>query len=149
VPELYDGLQRIADDWDTARRDETLAATWPELPKAPVDTAVMEDAGRRGLVATVPADIGWTDVGDWHTLADILPPDPDGVVRLGGSEVLALDSADSLVYSGSGRLVAMLGIGDVVVVDTPDALLVTSRERAQDVKALVAELKKRGRTDLC
>lgn len=148
VPELYTGLQRIADDWDTPRRDETLTAIWPTLPKAPVDTAVMEDAGRRGLVATVPADIGWTDVGDWHTLADILPPDADGVVRLGGADVMAVDSANSLVYGGSGRLVATLGVDDVIVVDTPDALLVARRDRAQDVKALVARLAERGRTDL-
>jgi len=148
VPELHAGLQKIADDWDTPHRDETLGAIWPTLPKAPVDTAVMEDAGRRGRVATVPADIGWTDVGDWHTLADVLPPDADGVVRLGTGQVVARDTAKTLVYGGSGRLVATLGVSDLVVVDTPDALLVAHRERAQDVKALVDELKRTGRTDL-
>jgi mannose-1-phosphate guanylyltransferase len=148
VPELYDGLQRIADDWDTPRRDETLGAIWPTLPKRPVDTAVMEGAGARGLVATVPADLGWTDVGDWDTLADVLPAGSDGVVRLGPGTVLAHDTAGTLVYGGTDRIVATLGVTDLVVVDTPDAVLVCHRDRAQDVKALVDELKAAGRTDL-
>lgn len=148
VPELYEGLQRIADDWDTPRQEETLGKIWPTLPKVPVDTAVMEGAASRGLVATVPADIGWTDVGDFNTLADVLPTDSDGVVRLGVGTVLAQDTAGTLVYGGSGRVVATLGVDDLVVVDTDDAVLVCRRDRAQDIKALVGKLKSHGHGDL-
>jgi mannose-1-phosphate guanylyltransferase len=148
VPQLYDGLQRIADDWETPRRDETLGAVWPTLRKQPVDTAVMEGAASRGLVATVPAGVGWADIGDWDTLAAVLSADPDGVTRLGGGTAIARDSAGTLVYAGSHRIVATLGVKDLVVVDTADALLVCRRDRAQDVKALVDELKAGGRTDL-
>ncbi|HEY2172738.1 MAG TPA: sugar phosphate nucleotidyltransferase [Mycobacteriales bacterium] len=148
LPELAAGLERIADSWETARRDEVLGDVWPTLPKANVDQGVMEDAGRRGRVATVPASLGWNDVGDWDTLASVLPPDPAGVVRLGAGPVLARDSAGSLVDAGSDRLVALLGVRDLVVVDTPDALLVCPRDRAQEVRALVDDLRADGRTDL-
>ncbi len=148
LPELAAGLERIADSWDTSRRDEVLGDVWPTLPKANVDQGVMEDAGRRGRVATVPASLGWNDVGDWDTLASVLPPDPAGVVRLGSGPVLARDSAGSLVDAGSDRLVALLGVRDLVVVDTPDALLVCPRDRAQEVRALVDDLRADGRTDL-
>ncbi len=148
VPELYDGLQRIADDWDNPRQEDTLGKIWPTLPKVPVDTAVMEGAAERNLVATVPADVGWTDVGDFDTLADVLPADSDGVVRLGAGTVVAQDTTDTLVYGGSGRIVATLGVDDLVVVDTDDAVLVCRRDRAQDIKALVDKLKSGGRSDL-
>ena len=148
LPELAAGLERIADSWDTPARDEVLGEVWPTLPKANVDQGVMEDAGRRGRVATVPANLGWNDVGDWDTLAAILPPDADGLARLGTGAVLARDSAGTLVDAGSGRLVAVLGVRDLVVVDTPDAILVCPRDRAQEVKGLVDSLRADGRTDL-
>lgn len=148
LPELAAGLDRIVAVWDTTERDEVLADVWSALPKVNVDQGVMEDAGRRGRVATVPASIGWHDIGDWDTLTAITAAGSDGVVRLGAGEVLARDTEDTLVYAESGRLVATLGLRGTVVVDTPDALLIASRERAQEVKALVDELKARERTDL-
>ena len=93
------------------------------------------------------AAFAWDDVGDFASLATLLPG--DGAVRVLGdpADVTAVDAA-GVVVAGGGRRVAVVGLDDVVVVDTPDALLVTTRERAQVVKAVVDLLKAEGRTDL-
>ncbi|MGI8867691.1 MAG: mannose-1-phosphate guanylyltransferase [Mycobacteriales bacterium] len=147
LPDLAAGLDRIADAWDGPDRDAVLAEVWASLPKTNVDQGVMEDAARRGRVATVPASIGWDDIGDWDTLAGVLPA-RDGVATIGSGPVLAIDSTDSLVVAAGDRLVAAVGIKDVVVVDTPDAVLVCARDHAQSVKALVDRLKADDRADL-
>ncbi len=146
-PALHAGLVEIADAYDTGARDEVLARVWPGLEKVAVDYAVAEPAAAAGRVAVVPADLGWDDVGDFAALAGLVTHESPVGVLGDGTDLLAVD-ASGVVVPGSGRVVAVLGLDDVVVVDTPDALLVTTRERAQDVKGLVDALKARGRTDL-
>jgi len=149
-PELHAGLTRIAAAWHTPERDRVLGETWPMLPKISVDYAVMEGAATAGLVATVPGDFGWNDVGDYDTLGEVLPGDEQGNVVVDPGEaaekpdVLLLDSTGIVVVPHSGRLIAALGLSDMIVVDTPDAVLVCPRDRAQDVKTLVDRLKERG-----
>ena len=149
LPDLFEGLQRIAADWDGARREQTLAAVWPTLPKVSVDHGIMEDAGARGRVATVPGGFGWNDIGDWDTLASVLPHDDAGNSVLdtdwsGELRTVEIDTAGTLLVPGSGRLVATLGVRDLVIVDTPDAVFVAPRARAQDVRKMVEELRSRG-----
>ena len=97
-------------------------------------------------MAVVPGSFGWEDIGDFAALADLLPG--DGLTVLGDAgDVLALESTGLVVPQG-GRTVAVLGLDDVVVVDTGDALLVTTRARAQDVKSVVEALRAAGRDDL-
>jgi mannose-1-phosphate guanylyltransferase len=148
-PVLHAGLIAIAHAWGTPERDEVLGRVWPTLPKISVDYAVMEGAAAAGRVATVPGDFGWNDVGDFHTLGDVLPADASGNVVLGTEAatkpgVLLRDSSNLVVVPQSGRLIATLGVHDLIVVDTPDAVMVCPRDRAQDVKKLVDELKERG-----
>ncbi|MFF5074044.1 mannose-1-phosphate guanylyltransferase [Micromonospora olivasterospora] len=146
-PALHAGVTAIAAAWGGREQDEVLGAVWPTLPKISVDYAVMEGAAAAGRVATVPGDFGWNDVGDFHTLGEVLPADPDGNVVLGADAkpgVLLRDAGNLVVVPQSGRLVAALGVRDLIVVDTADAVLVCPRDRAQDVKALVDELKSRG-----
>lgn len=127
----------------------TLANVWPTLPKIALDHAVAEPAAAAGRVATVPAAFGWDDVGDVDSLATILGAATGGSAVLGDAGLVhALGGATGLVVPGSGRTVAVLGLEDVVVVDTPDAVLVTTRAHAQQVKDVVAELKRQGRDDL-
>jgi mannose-1-phosphate guanylyltransferase len=150
-PALYAGLDRIADAWDTPRREQVLGEVWPGLPKISVDYGVMEGAAAAGLVATVPGDFGWNDVGDFHTLGEVLPANNgDNVVVDPGEkpEVLLLDSTGVIVVPQSGRLIAGLGLEDMIIVDTPDAVLVCPRSRAQEVKRLVDALKEQGNTQL-
>jgi mannose-1-phosphate guanylyltransferase len=132
-PDLAAGLRATAAD--PARLDEV----WPTLTRIAIDHAVAEPAASEGRVATVPADLGWDDIGDFHSLATVLGDDDLRV--LGDAADVMAESSTGLVVPRSGRLVALVGVDDVVVVDTPDAVLVTTRDRAQDVKALVERLR--------
>jgi mannose-1-phosphate guanylyltransferase len=148
-PQLAAGVSRIAQAWDSSAREEVLGEVWPTLPRISVDYGVMEGAATVGRVATVPGDFGWNDVGDFHTLGSVLAADPAGNVVIGqgdGSKtgVLLRESENLVVVPQSGRLVAALGVRDLVIVDTPDAVLVCPRDRAQEVKMLVDELKELG-----
>jgi len=138
------------EDPDFAAALRTIAAEparlpelWPRLPRIAVDHAVAEPAAAAGRVAVVPADLGWEDVGDFDSLAALLGEASDLSVLGDAGRVRGL-AASGLVVPGSGRLVAVVGLDDVVVVDTPDALLVTSRAHAQRVKDLVAGLRESG-----
>lgn len=143
-PDLADGVAAIAADLSTLER------MWPSLTRIAIDHAVAEPAAAAGQVAVVPATFAWEDIGDFDSLTALL----EGVGEAGGvhvlgstQDVLALDST-GLVCAGSGRLVAVIGMQDVIVVDTPDAVLVAPRSRAQQVKALVDRLSEHGRDDL-
>jgi mannose-1-phosphate guanylyltransferase len=144
-PELGAGLRRLGAAWDGPHRQEVLDDVWPRLERIAIDYAVAEPAAADGRVAVVPGAFGWDDVGDFASLADVLPA--AAVQVLGPGQVLARDGS-GVVVTSAGRLVVLLGVDDVVVVDTPDALLVASRSRAQEVKAVVEELRAAGRTDL-
>ncbi|MFC5729579.1 MULTISPECIES: mannose-1-phosphate guanylyltransferase [Nocardioides] len=124
-----------------------LGELWGRLPRIAIDHAVAEPAAAAGRVVTVPGGFGWDDVGDFDSLAELLGKDEECTI-LGDADVVHVLQATGLVVPGSGRVVAVVGLDDVVIVDTPDALLVTTRERAQDVKGIVAALKEKGRTDL-
>lgn len=147
-PALHEGLMRISEAWDTTRQEDVLADVWTTLPKISVDYAVMEGAAAAGLVATVVGDFGWNDVGDFDTLGEVLTADAFGnviVAPVGGKpDIIFKDTEGTVVVPHSGRLVAVLGMSGVIVVDTEDAVMVCPRDRAQDVKALVDELKSRG-----
>jgi mannose-1-phosphate guanylyltransferase len=144
-PELHAGIEAIAAAWETPERDHVLERVWPGLEKISVDYGVMEGAAAVGRVATVPADMPWSDVGDFHSLGEALPTDESGNLLIGAAEqVITRDVKDAVIVSTTGRIVAMVGLQNVVVVDTQDALLVCSRERAQEVKQVVEELRDRG-----
>jgi mannose-1-phosphate guanylyltransferase len=143
-PEFAEALRTIAADPDS------LDERWPQLPKIAVDHAVAEPAADAGRVATIAAGFSWDDVGDFDSLTTLLATLRGGeepIVLGDDARVHAVDSSGLVVAAGS-RLVAVLGLDDVVVVDTPDAVLVTTRERAQDVKKIVEALKASGRADL-
>ncbi|MEI5672369.1 MULTISPECIES: mannose-1-phosphate guanylyltransferase [unclassified Nocardioides] len=125
-----------------------LDEAWPRLPKIALDHAVAEPAAAAGRVVTVPASFGWDDIGDFDSLATLLA-DPSVATTVLGDDALvhALDST-GLVVPRTGRTIAVVGLDDVVVVDTEDAVLVTTRARAQEVKQIVAALKESGRADL-
>jgi mannose-1-phosphate guanylyltransferase len=148
-PQLAAGVSRIAQAWETSAREEVLGEVWPTLPRISVDYAVMEGAATVGRVGTVPGDFGWNDVGDFHTLGEVLAADPAGNVVVGQDDaakpgVLLRETEGLVVVPTSGRLVAAMGVRDLVIVDTPDAVLVCPRDRAQEVKSLVDELKELG-----
>ncbi|MDQ6935531.1 MAG: mannose-1-phosphate guanylyltransferase [Actinomycetota bacterium] len=142
-PELAAGLREIASE------PVSIDTVWPGLEKIAIDHAVAEPAAATGRVAMVPGSFGWDDVGDFGSLARLLPSsDAMPLKVLGDPELVLAEDATGLVVPAGGRTIALLGLDDVVVVDTGDALLVTTLERAQGVKAIVAWLGKNGRDDL-
>lgn len=149
-PKLHAGVSKIAEAWGTDKQQGILDAKWPGLTRIAIDHAIAEPVAARGGVASVPGNFKWDDVGDWKSLAGLLPgPEArEGVQVLGEAERVISKDASGLVVPSGRRMVAVLGLDDVVVVDTYDAVLVASRERAQDVKGLVNALKERGRDDI-
>ena len=148
-PHLHDGIIRIAQAWDSPDRDAVLGEIWPGLEKISVDFGVLEGAASAGKVATVPADMPWSDVGDFDSLGESLrlPTSPGTCWSCGHAEVVTRDVKDAVIVSTTSRVVAVVGLDSVIVVDTPDAMLVCDRSRAQEVKQVVEELRARGLED--
>lgn len=148
-PELYAGLQEIAAAWDTPERDAVVARVWPTLPKIAIDYAVAEPAAAAGDVAMVPGVFTWDDVGDFAAIGRLNPASENShLTVLGDGARVYSDQASGVVVSDSKRVIALIGIDDVVVVDTPDALLVTTEAHAQQVKQAVEALKASGEVDV-
>ena len=126
-----DAYQGAKEDTGVITLDE---AAFSQSPSISIDYAVME---RTDGAAVVPLDAGWSDVGSWEALWELGEPDQDGNVISGDVELL--DVANSYVRS-SNRLIAAIGLDDVVIVDSPDATLIVRRDRAQDVKVIVDRL---------
>ena len=141
MPELYKGLIEIEEAIGTPEERGVLKKVFPLLPSETIDYGIMEKAEK---VAMLPVDIGWDDVGSWSAVYDVLPKDLNGNVVVGNH--LSPDSKNTLIYSPK-RMVATIGMQDMIVVDTDDVLLICPRDRAQDVKTLVDMLKSNGDSD--
>lgn len=123
---------------DGTERIELDPALFAEVPSDSIDYAVMEKAPN---VSVVPCDIGWNDIGSWAALGEQYESDEDGNRILG--DVMSIGSHGNVVR-GSNRLIGLVGVEDLVIADTPDALLVASKDRVQDVKLLYNQLKEKG-----
>jgi mannose-1-phosphate guanylyltransferase/mannose-6-phosphate isomerase len=138
LPPVREAVAKAARDLDFIRLD---ADSFAKAPNISVDYAVMERTTR---AAVVPCDIGWNDVGSWSSLWEIRPQDEDGNVLQG--DVVVHDTKNSFVHSES-VLTAMVGVENLVVIATKDAVLVADKAHAQDVKVIVDKLKAAGRTE--
>ena len=147
-PTLHQGVVELARVWDTAEREEAMEKIWPTLTKIAIDYSVAEPAARDGDVAVVPGDFEWHDVGDFAAIAELQSQGRKGHLAVLGSARVLSDSSSGILVSDTGRLVALIGLDDVIVVDTEDALLVTSKEHAQKVKSLVDSLRESGHSEL-
>jgi mannose-1-phosphate guanylyltransferase len=147
-PDVHDPIRAIAAAWDSSRREAVLAELWPTIPKVAVEYAVMEPAATEGKVATVPGDFGWHDIGDFETLGELLGREIDGArvvdVSPDSPPVLVVDGDGVIAVPCAPRVIATLGVRDLIVVDTADAVLVCRRDRAQDIKKLTELLRERG-----
>jgi hypothetical protein len=147
-PELHGKVMELAEAWGTDSEQKAFDTIWPTLKKIAVDYAVAEPAAEQGLVAVVPAKFGWHDVGDFAAIAELQSGGKrNHLAVLGDVQVLA-DKSSGILISETGRLVALIGLEDVIIVDTPDALLVTTKAHAQRVKNLVDSLKTTGHSDV-
>lgn len=143
LPELAEGLDRIAPALGTPRQREAIDGIFPELPSVSIDYGIMEGAND---VKLVRCQSGWSDVGHWAALPDVIEPDPDGNVVRG--DVLSIDAQDSvLINEEPERLLAVVGVRDIVVVQTERATLVVPRLASQRVKEVIDQLHDAGRSD--
>jgi mannose-1-phosphate guanylyltransferase len=148
-PELLAGLTELAEAWDTPRRGMVVDQVWPELTKIAIDYTVAEPAAAAGRLVVVPGDFDWDDVGDFASIAKLHSGGRKSDLAILGENARVLaDASTGVVISQSGRLISLIGVSDIVVVDTPDALLVTTTANAQRVKSVVDALKLSGRNDV-
>lgn len=139
IPGLAEGLAELTPDLGTGRQADALARIYPNLPKISVDNGVLENSG---AIRVVKADFGWSDVGSWDAMAELWPADQAGNACQGG-QVLGIEAHNNLVSAGD-RLSALLGVDGLVAVVTDDVLLILPRDRCQDVRQVIEELKARG-----
>ena len=142
LPELRTQLDALAAAGAPGLPD-AFGEVWSDVASITIDHGIMEHATR---VAVIPVDIGWSDVGDWDTLAHLAESDAAGNVHQ--ADHVSIDTSGTFVYSDSDRLIATIGAEDLIIVDTRDALMIIPRRRAQDIKRLLSAIREHGRTDL-
>lgn len=144
-PEIYEPLMAAVASYQDA--GEFSGELWAKIPNAVIDRAIAEPLAQRGKVCVIPTDMDWSDVGDYASLAELVDSPvqaaPDGAIQ----GVIRVNSSPGITYTSS-KPVVIVGIDNAVVVDTPDALLVTSMENTQDVKSAVESLKIMGMDNL-
>ncbi len=135
LPGLYASLQKIGSVNDIPK-------VWPKIKPISVDYGIMEHSKR---IALIPASFYWTDLGSWEALSEIFPKDKKG--NIANADTLNLDSQGVCVFSRGNRLISTVGVKDIVIADTPDALLVCDRFKTQEVKKLVGLMKSLNRKE--
>jgi len=140
MPELFKAVKEVSAAWDTLKQDEVLQEYWHDLKNQTIAYGILEKAEQ---VAVLPAGgLGWSDVGSWNSLFEVLLPDMNGNVAT-SAQHLALDTHNTLVYSDDDqRLVVTIGLDDMVVVDTGDVLMICKADQSQKVRDVVEHLKK-------
>jgi mannose-1-phosphate guanylyltransferase len=136
MPQLFQQLSIVGNVLDTSDFASTINRVWPKVAKQTIDYGIMEGARS---VAVIPVNIGWSDVGSWGSVFRLLPSDEEGNRFVGPH--IEIDARNNLVF-GNKRLIALIGVEDMVVIDTENAILVTSMAREQDVREIVEQLKK-------
>lgn len=141
MPEMYRAFKGMAGDFDTEKHEETLKGIYGNLQDKSIDYGVMEKSKN---ITMVVADFPWSDIGSWSALDEVLDRDGSGNILMGN--VVSLECNNSIFFAGE-RLVAAIGLEDMVVVDTEDATLIVPKTKVQQVKDLVGRLKKEGKEE--
>ena len=144
LPQMEAAFSQILDAHGTNQFDAAMRDVFPALEKISVDYGIAEKADK---VAVIPADIGWNDVGSWERLAEILASDGKEAENSVIGHHLGVDTHGSLIYSPK-RLIATIGLEDMIIIDTPDATLICPKSRSEEVKKIVDALKAQGRHEL-
>ena len=142
LPDIYADLQKIGDAMNTANEPKVIDEVYPKITSISIDYGIMEKADN---VYVVPGEFGWNDVGSFDMLGVLHDADENGNIKIG--DQINVDTKNCITYS-SGRLVATIGLENVVVIETGDAILVCDKNKVQDVKKVVEQLKAAGRTEL-
>ncbi len=138
LPRIYHTLAPLVEVIDTLEEASVLAELYPKLQSISIDYGIME---RSDQVLVIPGDFGWNDVGSWDALGAVFPPDAQGNIIQ--AQHLGVETKNSIIY-GSERLIATIGMEEVIIADTSDALLICPKNKAQEVKVIVDLLKEKG-----
>lgn len=143
MPDLHSALERMGSHWGKQTYQNALHENWLNLKTETVDYGIMEKAER---VAVLPAGgLGWSDVGMWSSLFEVLLPDMNGNIATNMNLHLSHETHNTMIYGGgSERLIVTIGVDDTVIVDTPDILLVCKTDQSQKVREIVEHLRKHG-----
>lgn len=145
LPEMFNQLMTIQEALGTSKERETIENVYPQMEQIAIDYAIIEKTDRS---AAISANIGWSDVGDWARLKDEMAQSEEENVVI-GAELLSEKTTNSLVYSNNpDKLIATIGLDNIIIVDTGDALLVCDKYRSADVKDIVQKLKDRKKENL-
>jgi mannose-1-phosphate guanylyltransferase len=136
LPDLYTGLMKIKEVLGTSKEETTLPRVYKRLASISIDYGVMEKADNAFML---PGDFGWSDVGSWDALWEISAKDNQGNALTGSGSAIFTDTEGALVYSPK-KLVALVGVKDLIIIETKDALLICKKGRSQDVKKVVDTL---------
>ena len=142
IPKVYAGVEKIYEAAGTENEKNAVREAYNDMPSVSVDYGVMEKAED---ISVIPASFGWNDVGSWDMLSVFHEADEKGNISVGDC---VLKDCEGVTSYSSGRLVAALGVKDIVIAETPYAVLVIDKNRVQEVKKITDELKNKGRTDL-
>jgi mannose-1-phosphate guanylyltransferase len=148
LPKTYAALESLAKTIGKRSYEANLRAVYPQLENISVDYAILEPATRQQgepNVFVIPAEVGWSDIGSWSAVYELLAKHPGENILAGPG--YTIDAEGNFLYSPS-KFVAAIGVRDLVVVETPDALLICPRERAQDIGRIVKRLEEQRRKDL-
>ena len=144
MPSLHQKLEPLLHPGTGNNRlKEQIALLYQDLESVSIDYGVMEKSAK---VLMVPVEMGWSDVGSWSALPEVVEPDSTGTVCINAAGHIDVDSSDNLIYA-DGRMVATVGVHNLVIVSTPDAIMVCHREHCQDVKKVVEQLGVKGLTE--
>jgi mannose-1-phosphate guanylyltransferase len=141
LPKVAKVLQEIAEVWECSGFQADFSQQYAKMPRIPVDVGIMEQAEKRMVI---PVDYGWSDVGSWRALYDVVEKDAEGNVFRGDIE--NMQSKDNYVFSE--KFVALLGVDNLIIVDSKDALLIADKSKSEDVKKIVDKLKLQDRDEL-
>ncbi len=145
APDIYEDLKTIGDAMNTPQEQEVLHNVYPNIRKISIDYAVMEPSAANGDVLVIHGDCGWNDVGSWDMMDILHDPDENGNICLG--DVMTVNVKDAVIYS-STRTVTAVDVENIVIVETPDAIMVCRKDKAQEVKKIVDALNEVGRREL-
>jgi mannose-1-phosphate guanylyltransferase len=145
MPDLYGHLEEIRNSWKNNNKLENLPEIWSKIHPQTIDYGIMEKANDIYVIPVI--DIGWNDVGSWLSLFDYMTTDADGNIKLGQEIIWQQTEHTLVVEENPHKLVAMIGLKDIIIVDTDKALLVCTKEQVQMVREIVAQLKTSGRSE--
>lgn len=146
LPDLFDGLMHLEKGLKDGSFDETLNNVYQGLKSVSFDYGIMEKT--KAPLFVVPCDCGWSDVGSWESLYQLRSPDYDNEKNLSDGNALFIDSRNNFVSGEGEKFIACMGVENLIVVDTRDALLVANMGRSQDIRKIVEYLNKRNREEL-